>query len=189
MKKLIALLSLLIVSAPTFAASIVWGEQTGNFLDNSGTTQISGSAFLYLVDTATASVPTFTDAGWDLGGAVLVGTSTVSSGVFDKETTIDYTSQWRPNDTFSTHYYVIIVTTETADALEDVTSGWYYTSGLIVLEDTRPQNPEDPTTVTGQIWLQENGSDLSKWREVPEPTALALLALGVAGVALRRRIR
>lgn len=189
MKKLATLFFLFIVSFPTFAASIVWGEQTGDFLDNTGTTQLSGSAFLYLIDTETASVPSFTGTDWDLGNALLVGTSTVSDGVFDMETTIDYTSQWRPNEDFSSCYYVIIVTTEVSSTLEDVTTGWYYTSGLIALADALPQNPDDPTTVRGQIWLPENGSDLSHWRQVPEPTALALLALGVVGVALRRRVR
>ena len=44
--------------------------------------------------------------------------------------------------------------------------------------DTEGVTPEDI------VWFDKN----SQWTLVPEPTVLALLALGVAGLALRRKV-
>ena len=174
----------------SLAATIEWGATNVPFYGPTGSPIDGGSAFLFLVDTTSASTPTFSGE-WNLNNSVLVATSSTQGGGFDSQSlNIDYDTLYKPNPngTENSFFYVVVITTESGSTLSDITNGWYYVSDLAFLEDGGSLNPDDPSDSTGSIWFAGDGT--SGWQEmkaIPEPTALALLALGVAGLALRRR--
>ena len=185
----------LFISIPTFGATIMWGTDTSSFVDHTGSMISSGSAFLYMVNSASGYAPTYSNGAWDLSGATLIDSTSVSSGYVDSEVTVDYNTQYHPGEN-SGYFYVMIITSGTGDDLASLTEGWYFTTGELFLTNDGSPDPENPTRSEGSLWFTEDGT--SGWLEmggdtpidpdVPEPTALALLALGVAGVALRRRV-
>ncbi len=78
---------------------------------------------------------------------------------------------------------------------DSVASGTYFTlilcnDGTFILSDLREfEIMQDPSGDSLNVNFPVMGSNPAKWVNgtVPEPTALVLLVLGVAGVALRRR--
>ena len=56
-----------------------------------------------------------------------------------------------------------------------------------MVDDTDPNLPEATLGSDDMDWIGGTYTDVMP-TNIPEPTALVLLALGVAGVALRRRV-
>lgn len=172
------------VGTLAYSASISWGtDSTVN--GPSGTTDWAGTAFLYMVESSTGSIPSWSaTSGWDTTGAMFIASGSVQAGEIYITSTVDQSTQFKSEG--SGYYYVLVYTTSNAADLTQISDGYYAISDTQELFDggTLPGSSEH----FGELYFNADGT--LAWSEipVPEPTVLALLALGVAGLALRRRV-
>jgi hypothetical protein len=173
MKKTTLILAAMLVAGMTQAAAVSWN--TGKIYtpneDGSFGGEINATSGAYL-----ATVYFFADNGGIQGaeieglGGVTDTTSTALGDAFNGTTTgYDFT----PGGTYWAQVYVT--------SLPE--SGTYYTMTSTMVQLTIPD------TGNGNVNFTTAGAMPSQWTVVPEPTSMALLALGVATIGLRRKFR
>ena len=176
MKKMMAMMAVLLVAVMSQAANVGWNTgaiktvgTAGVFGSNVGTSTTFGNALvLFWVDNAGSQ-------GAAVGSvAGNTDTSTSAASVYNGTTTA-------PSFTASTKYWAQVIVT-TSDGL------WQQTS--TVASFTVPGTGDAAIN-----FLAGTGFDVvsnkmpAQWTSVPEPTSLALLALGAAAMGLRRKFR
>jgi len=174
MKKLVVMMMCgLGLTLAASAATVTWSANGLRGPDE--TTALSGAlAFLFVGTQDTAALcaaiegGTFTGAGslWDMQTTSTGGLGKTGLGSYSNESVIFYAVFFDGPDIASSSYYMIS---------QDVQLNFVTANLTLLLQ---------------QSWGGVgNGRLPNTWSAIPEPTAMALLALGAAALGLRRRFR
>lgn len=183
MRKLLLALVCMALSSAAFAVHVNWRW------NDAQTTGWQSSSSAYMVYSSS-------EMGWqDVLSAAKAGASTSETGgVVASSNILEFGSTGIvgfdiPSNTEGTYFcYFALFDNENPGEADSFAVAQAGENGKLIFSEhgvsvPGPEGAPNPVQYLDPTWLAGN------YKAAPEPTALALLALGVAGVALRRRIR
>lgn len=202
MKKMMLALAALALCGTASAASMVWQWTTATEVNLSASDyrMVASDVELSAAEAALAVDPTYDGPGVDGATAPSSESVTVVSGLFATHddadgiftNTVVYDSRvGTPIDFSGEGKYVYLVALNTQG--EQNATFAVFSAGRVTETMVDGSNPDGyfptfgPDASNELEWVDGTYKDVLP-TNIPEPTALALLALGVAGVALRRRV-
>jgi hypothetical protein len=196
MKKMMMMVAVFAIAGAASAANLQWYVSANSFVPQAGAwgnnpgQNPNNTPFVYALvlasDTA-AAITAFTTDGFTISGA------NEASGVF---------LDWAPSTASRgasggiaapnvANASAIMTSPQdyVAFAFQQVGSDWYYLQSAAVPNRVGYVSDPDLGDITAFTAAQFGGTSSAPWTAVPEPTSMALLALGVAALGLRRKFR